>query len=414
MTHRIGLALALLASCYPLAAADWPQWRGPHRDGISRDTGLLQSWPEGGPKLRWKRTDIGPGYSSPAVVAGRVYIQTTQDQDEYALCLDEQTGRDIWKAPIGKVGINRGPNYPGTRSSPTVSGDAVFCLASAGQLTCLGTDGRLRWQKDLVKEFGGRVGTEQQSWAYSESVLVDGDAVICTPGGSEAVVIALNKANGDVIWKAAVAGGDSAEYASPMPLEVGGVKQYVTFLRKGVIAVEARTGKVLWRYARTVDPGANILTPVVHQDKVFTAGSRTGGGLVQVQVSGDKVEAREVYFDKALGSSIGGAIHVDGHLYGATAGLGLYCVEFATGKLRWNEKTVGNASLCYADGRIYARSHQSGDVFLVEANPREYVQHGRLKQPDRTKTPAWPHPVVANGGLYLRDMNVLVCFDVRK
>jgi len=414
MTRPFLLALSMLVLAWPLSAADWPQWRGPNRDGISQDNGLLPAWPPEGPKVRWKRTDIGTGYSSPAVVGGRVFIQTTAGNEEFALCLDEKSGDQVWKSPIGHVGKNRGPNYPGTRSSPTVVGDLVFCLASAGELTCLGTDGTLKWQKDLVKDFGGKVGTDQQSWAYSESVLVDGDAVICTPGGKDAALVALNKSTGTVLWKAPGEVGDAAEYASPMPLEVSGTKQYVTFLRKGVISVDAKTGQVLWRYGKTVDPGANILTPVVYRDKVFSAGSRSGGGLVQVKASDGKVEAREVYFDKSLGSSIGGAVLIDGHLYGATSGLGLYCVEFETGKLKWNEKAIGNASLCSAEGRIYARSHSSGDVFLVEANPAEYVQHGRLKQAHRSKTPAWPHPVVANGGLYLRDMDVLICYDVKK
>ncbi len=422
LTVALALILLVPADAAPVervrpaapTGADWPQWRGPNRDGISKDTGLLQEWPKDGPKVRWKRTDIGTGYSSPSVVGGKVYIQTTKGKDEFALCLDEKTGKELWKSPIGTVGVNRGLDYPGTRSTPTVDGDRVFCLASAGQLTCLGTDGKQKWQKDLLKGFGGLVGTEKMSWAYTESVLVDGDALICTPGGGEATVLALNKYTGEVLWKSAVEGGDAAEYASPVVLEAGGVRQYVTFLRKGVVSVDAKTGKVLWRYAKTVDFGANILTPVVYQDKVFTAGSRSGGGLVEVKAVEGKVEAKEVYFEKALGSSIGGAVLVDGHLYGATSGLGLYCAEFATGKVKWNEKTVGNASVCFADGRVYARGHQSGDVFLVEANPKDYVEKGRLKQPDRTKTPAWPHPVVANGGLYLRDMDVLVCYDVKK
>jgi outer membrane protein assembly factor BamB len=406
--------LASLTLAPSLSAADWPQWRGPNRDGISKDTGLLQEWPKDGPKVRWKLTDIGTGYSSPAVVGGKVYIQTTKEQDEFALCLDEKTGKELWKTAIGKVGKNRGVDWPGTRSSPTVDGDRVYCLASAGQLTCLTTDGKQKWQKDIFKDFTGQVGTGLMSWAYSESILVDGDAVICTPGGEVATLASLNKMTGEVIWKSPVTGSDSAEYASIVALDAGGVKQYVTFLRKGVVSVEAKTGKELWRYAKTVDFGANILTPVVYQDKVFTAGSRSGGGLVEIKAENGKVEAKEIYFDKSLGSSIGGAVLVDGYLYGTTTSGGLYCVEFATGKEKWREKDPGNASICYADGRIYARSHQTGDVYLVEANPKEYVERGRLKQPDRTKTPAWPHPVVANGGLYLRDMDVLVCYDVAK
>jgi outer membrane protein assembly factor BamB len=396
------------------SAADWPQWRGPNRDGISKDTGLLQEWPKDGPPLRWKLTDIGPGYSSPSVVGGKVYIQTTKDQEEFALCLDEKKGNTLWKVAIGAVGKNRGPDYPGTRSTPTVDGDQVYCLSSAGQLTCLGiAAGKEKWRKDLVQDFGGQVGGAQMSWAYSESILVDGDAVVCTPGGPQATLAALNKMTGEVIWKAAVPDGDTADYASVMAFDAGGVKQYIQFTRKGVVAVDAKTGKFLWRYNKTSDFGANILTPVVYQDKVFTSGSRSGGATLEVKNEGGKVEAKELYFGKALGASIGGAVLVDGHLYGSTT-QGLFCIEFATGKEKWTEKSTGNASICYADGRLYVRSHTSGDVFLVEANPKEYVEKGRLKQPERTKTPAWPHPVVANGGLYLRDMGTLVCYDVAK
>jgi outer membrane protein assembly factor BamB len=218
---------------------------------------------------------------------------------------------------------------------------------------------------------------------------------------------------GEAVWKTTIPGGDAAEYSSIMPAEGGGVKQYVAFLRKGIVGVDAKTGKFLWQYGKTVDPGANIITPVVYQDKVFSAGSRSGGAVVELKAEDGKVTPKEVYFEKRLGASIGGAVLVDGHLYGATS-QGLFCVEFATGKERWVEKAVGNASLCYADGRIYARGHQTGDVFLVEANPKEYVEKGRFKQADRTKTQAWPHPVVANGGLYLRDMGTLVCYDVAK
>jgi outer membrane protein assembly factor BamB len=412
---RIVPGLVFSLSLSVAVAADWPQWRGPNRDGISKDTGLMQEWPKDGPPLRWKLTDIGPGYSSPVVAGGKVYLQTTRDKNETAMCLDEKSGKPIWKdKPIGTVGVNRGPNYPGTRSSITVDGDRLYCLASAGQLACLNAaDGAEIWRKDLVKEFGGQVGTAMMSWAYSESVLVDGDAVVCTPGGAQATLVALNKKTGDVIWKAAVPDGDPADYASIMPFEAGGVKQYVQFTRKGLVAVDAKTGKFLWRYNKTSDMGANILTPVVYQDKVFSAGSRSGGATLEITGGNGKVEPKELFFGKAFGASIGGAVLVDGHIFGTTM-QGLFCIDFTTGKELWTDKTPGNSSICYADGRLYVRSHTSGDVFLVEANPKEYVERGRFKQPDRSKTPAWPHPVVANGGLYLRDMDVLLCYNVAK
>ena len=411
MTRHLLLALLTLTLALPLFAADWPQWRGPNRDGISKDTGLLLDWPKDGPKLRWKLTDVGPGYSSPSVVGGKVYLQTTKGSDEFALCLDEKTGKELWKSPIGTVGVNRGMDYPGTRSTPTVDGDRVFCLASAGQLTCLGTDGKQKWQKDLLKGFGGVVGTEKMSWAYTESVLVDGDAVVCTPGGGEATLLALNKTNGEVLWKSAVEGGDAAEYASIVPVEVEGRKQYVQFLEKGVVGVNAADGKFLWRYEKTIDPGANIITPVVLGNKVFSSTSRGGGGLVELTVADGGVTAKQLYFDKQLSPSIGGAVLVDGHLYG-TGGQALFCAEFSTGKVKWTERGVGAASVCFADGRLYVRGH-AGDVALIEPSPADYRERGRFKQPDHGKTLAWPHPVVANGGFYLRDMGVLLCYDVR-
>jgi outer membrane protein assembly factor BamB len=306
MLRRFVLSALTVSLALTLAtAADWPQWRGPNRDGISKDTGLLQEWPKEGLKMRWKRADIGSGFSTPAVVGGKVYVQTTTDinpmaaapdADEYALCLDEKTGKDVWKTPIGKVGANRGMLYNGTRATPTIDGDRMYCLSSAGQLNCLTLDGKQKWRKDYVKDFGGKVGNDMMSWAYSESVLVDGDLVICTPGGSEAALAALNKMTGEVVWKCAAPEGDTAEYSSIMPIEAGGVKQYVTFLRKGLVGVDAKTGKFLWSYPKVVDLGANIMTPVVYQDKIFASSSRGGGAILELKNEGGKIEPKELFY----------------------------------------------------------------------------------------------------------------------
>lgn len=411
--RRVLLCLSLSPLlALPLLADDWRQWRGPDRTGISKETGLLRQWPEGGPKLRWKATDIGTGYSSPAVAGGTVYLQTTKGDEEYALALAEKDGKKVWSTKIGGVGKNEGPNYPGTRSTPTVDGDRLYCLASDGKLVCLGTDGKEKWHKDLVKDFGGRVGQPRMSWAYSESVLVDGEKVVCTPGGDTATILALNKLTGDVIWKCPVPGGDGADYASIVVAEPGGLKQYVQFLRKAVVGVDAKSGKFLWQYEKPAAMGANIFTPVATGNKVFAASGRSGGGLAELAVTDTGVSVKEVYFDKTLGAGIGGAVLLDGFLY-ATNSQAMFCVEFATGKVKWTERGVGAASVCYADGRLYARGHDTGDVALVEASPAGYAEKGRLKQPDRSKNKAWPHPVVANGGLYLRDQGVLLCYDVK-
>jgi outer membrane protein assembly factor BamB len=393
-------------------AADWPQWRGPERTGVSKETGLLQDWPKDGPKLRWKANDIGTGYSTPIVVAGRAYLQSTRGDTEYCLALEEKSGKQIWSEAIGGVGKNQGPQYPGTRATPTFNEGRLYCLASDGELSCRNaSDGKEIWRKNIAKEFGGKVGF----WAYSESVLVDGDNLVCTPGGETAGVAAFSKKNGEVVWTSQLPEGDVADYASIMAVEGGGHKQYIGFLRKGVVGVDAATGKCLWRFTKTADmpgtpTGANIMTPVVLGNRIFTSGSRSGGALVELIPDGDGVATKEVYFDKALNPSIGGAVLVDGYLYGSS-GATIFCAEFATGKVKWKERSVGQASLCYADHRIYARGFDT-EVALIEATPEAYREHGRFAPPDRSKVKAWPHPIVANGGMYLRDQDVLQCYEV--
>jgi outer membrane protein assembly factor BamB len=394
------------------AAADWPQWRGPERNGISKETGLLKEWPKEGPKLVWQVKDIGNGYSTPAIVDDRIYLESNRDDDEFVLALDIKDGKEVWSVKIGKVGKNKGPQYPGTRSTPTVDGDALYCLASDGDLVCLERDkGKIRWRKNLKIDFEGKPG----NWAYSESPLIDGEVLVCTPGGAKATLVALNKNTGEVIWKSEVPGGDEAAYASVTVTDVGGVKEYVQFLQKGVVGVDAKTGKFLWRYGKTAENSpANIPTPVVHAGYVYSGSSLGGGGLAKLKVEQGKVEAEPVYFNKALPTSIGGAVLLDDHLYG-TNGKGLQCVEFTTGKVKWQDKSVGPGSLCYADGRLYIHG-EKGEVALVEASPEAYHEKGRFSPPDQPKrgaSQAWAYPVVANGRLYLRDLGVLWCYDVK-
>ncbi len=406
MKKLIAIAVVLFSNSFAFSD-DWPQWRGPNRDGVSQETGLMDQWPETGPPLVWKADQIGTGYSSPAIVGGRVYLQTTRGSEEFAIALSEETGEQIWSSKIGSVGRNRGPQYPGTRSTATVDGDHVYCLSSNGELVCLETgSGKPVWKVEFKKDFGGRVG----SWAYSESVLVDGDKLICTPGGNSANLAALNKLTGDVIWKSSGADAGGAEYSSIMVVGDGSEKQYVQFMQKGVVGVDANSGKVLWRYNRTAGQ-ANILTSIVMENKVFTAGSRTGGAVVELQRDADRVQANEMYFNSALKPSIGGAVLVDGHLYGAASG-SLFCADFATGKIKWQDRAVGSASLCSADGKLYARDHRSGDLVMFAATADGYQELGRLKQPDRSRIQAWQHPVIAGGKLYLRDQNVLLCYDL--
>lgn len=399
-----------------LDAADWPQWRGPQRDGISRETGLLKEWPKEGPRLLWQKNDSGAGYSTPAVMGDRICLLSNEGLDnEFVQALDVKDGGRLWQTRLGKVGNpDQKPSYPGARSTPTVDGDILFALGSDGDLACIGTaDGKVRWQRHLRAEFGGRPGV----WAYSESPLLDGDALVCTPGGSNATMIALNKRSGELLWKCAVPGGDEAAYASPILVEVAGVRQYVQLLGNGLVGVEAKTGRFLWRYDKAVSIyRANIPTPLAHENLIYTAGAGKGGGLVRLKVNAGQVEAEQVYFSPKLPTAIGGVIKIGESLYGTT-GQAMLCVDFATGNVRWEERALGAASFVFADGRLYLHA-ENGDAGLVEPSPEGYREKGRFTPPNRPKRAndmekAWTFPVVANGRLYLRDHAMLWCYDVK-
>jgi len=401
----------------PVPAADWPQWRGPNRNGISEETGLLKEWPKEGPKLRWQIKEAGLGYSTPAVVGERLYLLANEGlENEFVQALAVKDGHRIWRAPLGKVG-NPGqkPSFPAARSTPTVDGDVLYALGSDGDLACVETGtGKVRWQKNLRIDFGGKPGT----WAYAESPLVDSDVLVCTPGGSEATLVALNKKTGDVVWKSAIPGGDEAAYSSVIIVESGGIKQYVQMLQKGLVGVAAKTGKFLWRYDKTVSRyGANIPTPVARDGNIFCAGAGTGGGLIKLKVTGGTVVAEQAYFSPKLPAAIGGAVLLGDYLYG-TGQSGMLCVEFATGTVKWEDRALGPASLCFADGRLYLHG-ETGEMALVEPAPDGYHEKGRFTPPDQPKRSdpmekAWVYPVVANGSLYLRDHNLLWCYDLKR
>ena len=397
------------------AAADWPQWRGPHRDGVSQEAGLLKEWPKDGPKLVWQVKDVGDGYSTPAVVGDRIYLLGNKGMDdEFAKALDAKDGSEVWSKRLGKVGPNQRVNYPGARSTPTVDGELLYALGSDGDLACLTTaKGEVRWAKSLRTDFGGAPGF----WAYAESPLVDGDLVVCTPGGKEATIVALNKRTGDVVWKCPVPDGDEAAYASIIIVEVGGVKQYVQFLAKGLVGVDAKSGKLLWRYDGTAKGSmANIPTPVAHGEFVYSAAGQSGGGLVRLKADKGEIAADQVYFDKALPNSIGGSVQIGDYLYGANQRDGLLCIEYASGKVEWGEKSLGAGSVCFADGRLYFHG-EDGKVALAEATPDQYREKGLFTPPDPPERPkgtkAWAYPVVADGRLYVRDLGTLWCFDVK-
>jgi len=417
LSSALGSCLVFILGCLSgrVCADDWPQWRGPNRDGISRETGLLQAWPSEGPKLLWQIRDVGGGFSTPSVVGERIYVLGNEGtENEFVKALQVKDGKEVWSRRIGKVGNpDQKPPYPGTRSTPTVERDALYALGSDGDLVCLETaTGKVRWHKSLREEFGGKPGT----WAYSESPLIDGDAVVCTPGGRQATVLALNKKTGEVLWTCALPEGDDAAYASVVVAEAGGTRHYVQLLQKGLVGIAPETGKFLWRYDKPVSRfDANIPTPVVAGSHVYVASAGTGGGLVKLKKGNDAIEHEPIYFESKLPTAIGGSIKIGDHLYGTT-GQSMLCLEFATGDIKWEERALGAASLCYADGRLYLHS-ENGEVGLIEANPEGYREHGRFTPPESPErgrgVKAWAYPVVANGRLYIRDLGSLWCYAVK-
>jgi outer membrane protein assembly factor BamB len=411
----VGLVPTLVLGASLIAsAADWPQFRGPQRHGVSTETGLLQQWPAAGPTLHWQLTDIGDGYSTVAVVGDRLYTLANLGLDnEFVRAMSVQDGKTLWTTRLGNVGNpDQAPSYPKARSTPTIDGDRLYALSSDGDLACLdAVTGTVRWQKNVRKEFGGIPGT----WAYAESPLVDGDLVVVTPGGTEATLLALNKVTGAVVWKAAVPGGDAAGYASALVLNHAGRKQYVQFTGKGIVGVDARTGQFLWRYDEPSKGPANIPMPVASGSYVYSAVGKVGGTLFRLAGSAEALKPEPVYLTRGLPNTNGGAVLVGDTLYGTTAD-GLVAADYKTGTIRWQAASIGPGSTVAADGHLYIHG-ENGDVVLIAAAPDAYREKGRFTPPDQPKhatamEKAWAYPVVANGRLYIRDRGTLWSYDV--
>ncbi len=422
----IGIA-ALILSVGPARAQeykprefDWPQWQGPQRTAICKETGLLQSWPEGGPKILWQVENLGKGYSTPSIAAGRILIMGHAEDEDYVFCLKEKDGSLLWKQSLGSLKGRGRVGRMGARCTPTVDGDRLYALGVFGDLACLNVaDGKILWKKDLREDFKGRRG----GWGYAESPLIDGEKVLVTPGGSEATIVALDKMSGSLIWKCPIEEGYSAGYSSIIVAEVDGLRQYIQFLGRGrgdnaskgaVVGVRAKDGKFLWSFSDAGNRTANITTPVFQKNQVFaTSAYGTGGALAELKRDGENTSAKVVYFTKDFQNHHGGMILLGDHLYGNNRGE-LVCLHFQTGKVAWKSRKPGKGAILYADQRLYYRDERNGNVYLIGATPEEYKQHGVLEQPNRSGDRAWAHPVIANGRLYIADQSVLICYDVKK
>jgi outer membrane protein assembly factor BamB len=348
---------------------------------------------------------LGTGYGSVSMAGSRIFVQGGAGGRSEVHCLNRADGRKLWTAPLGRMGGNdRGD---GPRATPTIDGNRVYVLTENGDLACLNAaDGKPAWSMNALKEFGG----SNPNWLLSESPLIDGERLIVTPGGRGAGMVALDKTTGKTLWKSAEL-SDPAGYASAIVAEAAGVRCYINLTSRGGVGVRASDGKLLWRYDRVANRVANCTTPVFHANRVFyTSAYDTGCALVALTPSGGAIESREVYFSRDMMNHHGGVVLVGGYLYGFSNAI-LTCLEFATGKLMWRDRSVGKGSLTVANGQLYLLG-ENGTAGLADVSPEGYREHGRFRIDDLGR-PAWAHPVVCGGRLYLRNQDRLECYEVR-
>jgi outer membrane protein assembly factor BamB len=436
MSSRVlTLGVALFCSGIALAADkvgpnDWPQWLGQHRDGKSPETGLMPSWPKGGPSVAWTAKGLGTGFSTPSVAAGKVFGMGTRDGKDGVWALDEASGKELWFTPLDPT-RNANQNN-GATGTPTYADGKLYAVTNHnGVLAKLDANtGKVEWTKSYVKDFGAGV----PLWGFSDSVLVDGDKVICCPSGSKGAVAALKAGTGDVIWAAELGkidtGRGGAGYASPMKVVVGGVPMYVAVLdsANGIVGLHAATGKLLWKYAKNAFGGvAQIPTPIIAGDHIWVSTAYGGGSaLLQVVPEGkDKASVKEIKaYTKDPMNHHGGMVLLDGYVYfghGQNNGVPV-CVNFKTGDVAWHadrepQGARGSAAYSFADGMLYVR-YENRLMTLVKPSPKEeenkVVSSFMLPEPnDKKYNQSWPHPVIANGKMYIRDQNMLYCYDIK-
>ena len=406
-----GVVATLLFTLSSGSAADWPQWRGENRQDHSPDTGLLKSWPKEGPKLAWLFKDAGLGYAGYSIANNRLFTMGLRREEEFLIALEANTGKELWST----VADRKYPNHwgDGPRMTPTVDGDRVYAIGGNGLLVCAQVnDGKILWRKSLVSDLGGKL----QNWGYTESPLIVGDKLVCTPGGEQGTMAGLNKHSGEILWRTKEL-KDEAQYSSPILVNQNGNAQVVQLVMKRVFSVDPNTGQVNWM---TAFPGsvAVIPTTIAHDGYIYvTSGYGVGCKALKLSVDGKSVET--VYENnKVMKNHHGGVVLVQGHVYGYSDGPGWLCQNLKTGKEVWSSKSFGKGSIHYADGMLYCVDEKSGEVAIAEASLKGWNEKGRfqlnpLSSQRNPEGGIWPHPVVVNGRLYLRDQELLYCFDVK-
>jgi len=417
--------LVLLAFCGALAAADWPQFRGPGRDGICLETGLLQHWPEGGPRLAWQAQSIGSGYSSPAVQGGLVFLTGDVGDDLVVTALDRESGAGRWQAARGRAWKGQ---FPGSRSTCTLAGGKLYLMNPHGRVLCAdAATGRELWTVDILERFKGKV----IQWGLSECLLVERGQVVVTPGGDEAFLAALDATSGETVWagpplrftRTVAYGGqaleppapdvDRAGYASPISFAVAGQRLLAAAAGRHFVVADGDTGALLW--TREVPATYEVIgaIPVWCEAGLLFAAPDVGALLFRVSVADGKVAVEQVWHHP-IDNCHGALLCRDGLLFGS--GYRLYrpwaAIEAASGTVRGELKDLAKGCVLYADRRIYALT-ETGDMALLRYGGDGFAIEGRFRLPGVSGGDIWSHPAIADGRLFVRCRDTLLCYDLR-
>ncbi len=388
---------------------DWPDWRGPRRDGISRQTGLSLDWTTTKPKRIWQRV-LGIGYSSMTVVGDRLFTMGAEETAEYVFCLDAGDGSTLWKVHSGTAFKNSYGNGP--RGTPVVEGDRVYALGGSGDLLCLSkASGKVVWQTNVLKQFGAK----NIRWGVSTTPLIDGQRLIVNVGAKQASIVAFDKADGKVIWKTH---DDVAGYSSPIRIDIPGddgpVPHLVVLCGKSLVGLKPSDGSVQWKHKWLTTDDMNIATPIFEPKTrtLYVSASRNTGrcSAYRLTVSAGEVGCKEIYTNKQMKNHYNSCVLLDGYLYGFDNNV-FRCQELATGKILWTNRTVGKGAVISAQGHLIVLG-EKGEMALVEATAKAYTEKGRFQALASKR--AWTPPALARGKLYVRDLERITCIDIAK
>lgn len=402
----ITMALCVAIAILPSHAENWPQWRGPHRDGKSSETGLLGEWPAEGPPLLWRAENVGEGHASLAVVDGFVFTTgLVTETGEGVLSALDPTGDIVWQTPYGPEWTGM---YPGARSCPTIDGDNGYILSGTARLVCFDPKtGAVRWGKNVAEAFAGL----QPRVGFAESPLVVGNRVICTPGGANAGVVALDKNSGATVWTTE-GFSDQSAYCSAVLLELTGTRLVVTVTARNLVGIDAETGAVMWREpfdTEAEDPNHSV-SPVFEYGRIYiTSGHRDGGREFELSADGKRLTPG--WTDTILNCLHGGLIALEGYVYGASTKGRWVCLDLRNGAVTYETRGVGMGSVIYADGMLYCYG-EKGTLGLVTATPTEYRLVSSVEIPGGAG-PHWAHPAISDGRLYVRHGTAVMAFDIR-